>query len=215
VTRKRWIAAISALAIVIAAALTTAAVMNRGPARAAEEDSPLLAPSTTAQPPSTRSTTTTFDIRRLPHPLPPPADPYADSPIIQIGAIEIPKIQLLHPIFEGITLTVIDHGPGHWPGSALPCRRGNAVFPGHRVTHTHPFLDLDLLSPGDQITFHMPNEVCTYKVTGTQIVDPNALWVTDPTLQPTVTLIACHPKHSAAQRIVVKGVLVSRTPVKS
>jgi sortase A len=61
----------------------------------------------------------------------------------------------------------------------------------------------------------MPKQVCTYKVTGTQIVDPNALWVTDPTLQPTVTLIACHPKHSAAQRIVVKGVLISRTPVKS
>jgi len=215
-TRKRWIAAGSALAIVIAAALTTAAVMNHGSARAAAgDDSPLLAPSTTLHPASTRATTTTFDVRNLPHPLPPPADPYAATPIIQIGAIEIPKIQLLHPIFEGITLTVIDHGPGHWPGSALPCQRGNAVFPGHRVTHTHPFLDLDLLSPGDQIIFHMPKEVCVYKVTGTQIVDPSALWVTDPTLQPSVTLIACHPKHSAAQRIVVKGVLVSRTPVKS
>ena len=214
-TRKRWIAAISALAIVIAAALSTALVVNRGSARAAEDDSPLLAPSTTLHPPSTRATTTTFDVRTLPHPQPPPADPYADTPIIQIGAIEIPKIQLLHPIFEGITLTVIDHGPGHWPGSAMPCQRGNSVFPGHRVTHTHPFLDLDLLAPGDQIIFHMPKEVCVYKVTGTQIVDPSALWVTDPTIQPTITLIACHPKHSAAQRIVVKGVLVSRTPVKS
>jgi sortase A len=213
-TRKRWIAAISALAIVAAAALTTAAVLNHGSARAAEDDSPLFAP-TTVHPPSTRSTTTTFDIRKLPHPEPPPADPYADSPIIQIGAIEIPKIGLLHPIFEGITLTVIDHGPGHWPGSALPCQRGNSVFPGHRVTHTHPFLDLDLLSPGDQIIFHMPKQVCVYKVTGTEIVDPTTLSVTDPTLQPTVTLIACHPKHSAAQRIVVKGVLVSRTPVKN
>jgi sortase A len=89
------------------------------------------------------------------------------------------------------------------------------VFPGHRVTHTHPFLNLDLLSPGDLIIFHMPTEVCTYRITGTQIVNPTDLWVTDPTLQPTVTLIACHPKHSAAQRIVVKGVLVSRTPVKT
>ncbi len=214
-TRRRWFAAITALGIVAAAALTAAAVLNHGSARAAD-DSPLLVASTTSvHPRPTHPTSTTFDVRKLPHPVPPPADPYAPTPIVQIGAIEIPKVQLLHPVFEGITLTVIDHGPGHWPGSALPCQRGNAVFPGHRVTHTHPFLNLDLLSPGDQIIFHMPKQNCVYKVTGTQIVDPSALWVTDPTVQPTVTLIACHPKHSAAQRIVVKCVLVSRTPVKS
>jgi len=32
---------------------------------------------------------------------------------------------------------------------------------------------------------------------------------------PTVTLIACHPKHSAAQRLVVKGTLIADIPVKS
>jgi sortase A len=85
------------------------------------------------------------------------------------------------------------------------------VFPGHRVTHSHPFLNLDLLSPGDQIVFRMPGRDCVYAVTGTQIVGPKDMWVTDPTPQPTVTLIACHPKHSAAQRIVVKGTLIGVT----
>jgi LPXTG-site transpeptidase (sortase) family protein len=51
-----------------------------------------------------------------------------------------------------------------------------------------------------------------YTVTGTQIVKPKDVWVTDPTPKPTVTLIACHPKHSAAQRIVVKGKLVGVIP---
>jgi len=209
--RKRWIAVLAAIGIVIAAGLTTAAVTRHGSPHSAEDDSPLLTvPTTVFRPRPHPSTTTTL---KLPQPLPPPADPYAPSPIIQIGTIEIPKIQLLHPVFEGITLTVIDHGPGHWPGSALPCQRGNAVFPGHRVTHTHPFLNLDLLSPGDQIIFHMPGKDCVYRVTGTQIVAPTALYVTDPT--PTVTLIACHPKHSAAERIVVKGVLVAAIPVKA
>jgi sortase A len=161
------------------------------------------APTTTTRPPTTTTT------RALPQPTPPPADPYADVPITQIGTIEIPKIGLLHPIFEGVWLTVVDHGPGHWPGSAKPCQAGNTVFPGHRVTHTHPFLDLDRLSPGDQIVFHMPGRDCVYKVTGTQIVLPTALYVTDPTATPSVTLIACNPKHSAAQRIVVKGTLVA------
>ena len=213
-TKKRWIALLSAVGIVIAAALTTAAVMNGG-SHSAEDDSPLLTPSTTATIPrtsTTHATTTTVDLSKLPQPEPPPADPYAASPIIQIGSIQIPKIGLLHPVFEGITLTVIDHGPGHWPGSALPCQAGNAVFPGHRVTHTHPFLNLDLLSPGDQIVFHMPGKDCVYKVIGTQIVLPSALYVTNPTPTPTVTLIACNPKHSAAQRIVVTGKLVASIP---
>jgi sortase A len=219
VTRKRWIAIISALGIVVAAAVTTAAVADRGSSHAkSEDDSPLLIPSTTTPPTmrttTTHRTTTTVDLAKLPHPEAPPSDPYAPTPIVQIGAVDIPKIGLLHPVFEGITLTVIDHGPGHWPGSAMPCQRGNAVFPGHRVTHTHPFLNLDLLSPGDKITFHMPGKDCVYAVTGTTIVDPSALYVTDPTPTPTITLIACNPKHSAAQRIVVKGKLIAAIPTK-
>jgi sortase A len=212
-TRTRWIAAVSALGIVIAAALTTAAVMSRGDTHTAE-DSPLLVPATTTTTTirtatTHATTTTTVDLSKLPHPQPSPSDPYAPSPIIQIGTIEIPKIGLLHPVFEGITLTVIDHGPGHWPGSALPCQAGNTVFPGHRVTHSHPFLNLDLVAPGDQIVFRIPGRDCVYKVTGTQIVGPNDIFVTDPTPTPSVTLIACHPKHSAAQRIVVKGTLIA------
>jgi sortase A len=215
-TTKRWIAVLSALGIVIAAALTTAAVMGGGD-KSSADDSPLLVVATTTVPRSstTRPTPTTVDLAKLPQPDPPPADAYAATPIIQIGAIQIPKIGLLHAVFEGITLTVIDHGPGHWPGSALPCQRGNTVFPGHRVTHSHPFLNLDLLSPGDQIVFHMPGHDCVYKVTGTQIVQPSDLYVTNPTVKPTVTLIACHPKHSAAQRIVVTGELAADIPVKS
>jgi sortase A len=214
-TTKRWIAVLGAVGIVIAAALTTAAVMGGGD-KSSADDSPVLVVTTTVPRSSTtRPTPTTVNLAKLPQPDAPPADPYAATPIIQVGSIQIPKIGLLHAVFEGITLTVIDHGPGHWPGSALPCQRGNTVFPGHRVTHSHPFLNLDLLSPGDQIVFHMPGHDCVYKVTGTQIVEPSALYVTNPTAKPTVTLIACHPKHSAAQRIVVTGELAADIPVES
>ena len=37
---------------------------------------------------------------------------------------------------------------------------------------------------------------------------PDDLWIIYPTPTPTMTLFACHPKHSAAERIVVKGKLV-------
>jgi sortase A len=216
VTKKRWIALLTAFAIVLVVALAAPAMTRGAGDRRNAEDSPLMATTTV---PTAKSTPTTHrkpkalkTATALPQPDPAPKDPYAPTPIVQIGVVDIPKIGLVHPVYEGITLTVIDHGPGHWPGSAMPCQIGNAVFPGHRVTHSHPFLNLDLLSPGDQIVFRMPGRDCVYAVTGTQIVRPKDIWVTDPTPTPTVTLIACHPKHSAAQRIVVKGKLMGVIP---
>jgi sortase A len=159
------------------------------------------------EPPTTTSTAVP-----LPQPTPPPSDPYAAVPVRQIGVIAIPRIGLVHPIYDGIWLTVIDHGPGHWPGTAMPGQLGNTVFPGHRVTHTHPFLNLDQLRPGDSIVFEMPYGTYTYSVRDTIIVQPTDMWVVDQHRDHEVTLIACHPKHSAAERIVVQGVLVRSAP---
>ena len=74
-----------------------------------------------------------------------PVNERAQGPIIAIGKIEIPSIRISHTIYEGVTLTVVDHGPGHWPGSAMPGDRGNTVFAGHRTTNDKPFGDLDLV----------------------------------------------------------------------
>lgn len=173
------------------------------------EARPAAPPTTTASTTSTTAKpTTTTAPRPLPQPQPAPLDAYADVPIIQIGTIAIPKINLLHPIFEGVWLTVVDNGPGHWPGSAVPGQRGNSVFAGHRVTHSHPFLDMDLLAPGDKVIFDMPNGTFTYAITSISIVQPEDLHIVTPTATPTVTLFACHPKHSAEQRIVAKGRLI-------
>jgi sortase A len=201
------LAAVSAIAIAGSASIVAATRGAGAPVRA-------TAPVTTTRA-APRSTTTTAPRRvatttLAPPPMPenPPSDPYADVPVRQIGTITIPKIGLVQPIFEGIWLTVIDHGPGHWPGSAVPGQRGNTVFAGHRVTHTHPFENLDQLLPGDRVVFTMPNGVFTYAVTRTVVVKPDDLWVVYPTSTATMTLFACHPKHSAAERIVVKGKLV-------
>ena len=45
----------------------------------------------------------------LPVPEAPPADPYADVPVVQLGSVSIPKIGLEHAVYEGVTLTVIDN----------------------------------------------------------------------------------------------------------
>ncbi len=179
-------------------------------------ENPLLAAST----PTTVSTTTTVPtpttaaaapIRtaRASRPVAPPRDSYAAEPIVEIGTIEIPKIGLFHKIMEGISLRNIDQGPSHWPGTAMPGQNGNTVFAGHRVTHTHPFLRINELVPGDEVIFHIQGVRSVYSVTGSEIVYPNQLSIVNQTETPTGTLFACHPPHSAKQRYVVHLALVS------
>ena len=90
----------------------------------------------------------------------------------------------------------------------LPGEAGNTVFAGHRVTHSHPFRRINELVPGDEIFFTVNGVRSRYVVTGHEVVSPSRVDIVYPTATPTVTLFACHPKHSAAQRIVAKGTLV-------
>jgi sortase A len=145
-------------------------------------------------------------------PAPPPRDERAPSPLVKVGEIRIPKLGLVHPIYEGVTLTVVDHGPGHWPGSAMPGQLGNSVFAGHRVTNSHPFRNIDRLVPGDEIVFVTSSGTSTYRMTKQEIVRPTDTWIVTPTPTATLTLFACHPPGSAAQRIVVRADLASAAP---
>lgn len=131
------------------------------------------------------------------------------------GRIEIPRIGLNHLTYEGIELSTIDHGPSHWPGTALPGQVGNAVYPGHRVTHSRPFFDIDLIQVGDPVTFINSSGRYTYQVTDTFVVDDEDTWIADPTDTPTMTIFGCHPKNSARQRYVVKGKLIKTERVSN
>jgi sortase A len=135
--------------------------------------------------------------------------PRKPAPVTQLGEIRIAKIGLVHPIYEGVSLDVVDHGPGHWPGSAVPGQLGNAVFAGHRVTHSHPFRNLDQLVPGDEVVFTTTHGTFTYRVTDLQVVSNKDTWIIKPTPEATLTLFACHPPGSAKQRIVARGILIS------
>lgn len=126
-----------------------------------------------------------------------------------VGTLRIPAIGVDEVVREGIDLSVIDQGPAHWAGTALPGGPGNMVIAGHRVTHSHPFTDLDRLRPGDIVFVTRSSDFeVMYKVTETFIVAPDALWISYDNGEPLLTMFACHPKGSAAQRIVVRATLV-------
>jgi len=138
----------------------------------------------------------------LPQPVAPPPENAVD-PTQLVGRIEIPKIGVAENMYEGVALSTLDRGPGHWPGTAMPGQPGNVVVAGHRVSHSKPFRHIDELAAGDQVKFTVNGTVFTYVVTGHEVVDPTAIRIVDQTAEPTATLFACHPPGSVAERYVV------------
>lgn len=143
----------------------------------------------------------------------PKATPAVQSTSGVIGHISIPSIGLDWNIYEGIDLSVLNNGPGHYSHSPKPCRSGNAAIAGHRTTHGAPFNKLDLLKAGDIVNITTPAGDCTYKYLRTEIVSPTNIAVVMPKdgNANLLTLTACHPKGSAAQRITVTFSLVNVT----
>ncbi len=178
----------------IVAETTTTTVVAETTTTAAPETTTTAVPETA--PPETAPVA-------LPTPAPPPDNPYAAEKQVSIGRIEIPRIGVSKPMFEGVTLTTLDKGPGHWPGTALPGQIGNVVVGGHRVSHDKPFRNLDKLQPGDEVVFTTDAGRFVYHVVGTEVVTPDAIRIIDQTAAPTATLFACTPPGSTSHRIVI------------
>ncbi len=166
--------------------------------------------STTSTTTSTTSTTTSTTSTTLPTPEPPPTDERAPEPVIELGTIEIPAIDVSMTMYEGIRLSTLDRGPGHWPGTAMPGQAGNVVVAGHRVSKHQVFRNIDALVEGDEILFtDTAGAVHRYRVTSSRVVVPTEVWIVDPTPTPTATLFACHPPGSVRERYVVFAELVT------
>ncbi len=125
--------------------------------------------------------------------------PGTDEPVVHDG-----------PLFvvEGVSLDLLRRGPGHYPDSAAPGEAGNFAVAGHRTTYGAPFYHLDELEPGDHVfALGRDGRQWRYIVRETMIVAPQDVWVvSDDPLEdghPVLTLTTCHPRFSAAQRLVV------------
>lgn len=157
----------------------------------------------TAPPTTPPAPSTTVPVVPVPEAL--PANAYEATPQIVLGSIEIPRLGVVGELQEGMTLTAINRGPSHWPGTALPGQPGNAVIAGHRTTYSRPFHDLDLLVAGDRVLFHLKDGAThTYEVRGVIIVPGDAIGIAAQSNAHTATLFACHPKGSARERVVAK-----------
>jgi sortase A len=123
--------------------------------------------------------------------------------------IKIPALGLDTVVVEGITPSALRAGAGHYPQTPLPCEGGNVSIAGHRTTYGRPFGNVDQLKPGDTIELTTPIGGCVYQVSKAPwVVAPSELSVIDPTAERSLTLTTCHPKGSAAQRLIVRATWV-------
>lgn len=126
-----------------------------------------------------------------------------------LGRIDIPQIGVDKAIVEGTGTADLRKGPGRYPDTAFPGLPGTTAIAGHRTTYGAPFRRIDRLKRGDTIVLRLPYATLRYRVQGTRIVEPTALWVTRDRGYDRLVLSACHPLYSAAKRIIVFARLAS------
>ncbi|MEZ5235043.1 MAG: class E sortase [Acidimicrobiales bacterium] len=168
--------------------------------------------SSTTAPPSTATSTASSIAPATPADTAAPATTAAPAQLVDllypesgepVARIVIPDIGVDKVVVEGVEVEDLRKGPGHFPDTPLPGQAGNAAIAGHRTTYGAPFGDIDQLEIGDEIRVTTVQGEFVYTVAGQEIVQPEQVEVVGPFGDNRLTLTACHPKFSAAQRIIV------------
>lgn len=157
----------------------------------------------------------------------PSAAPTAETPKpVEFGKafaiLRIPRLgaDYARPIVEGTTTQVLQDGIGHYEKTAGVGAVGNFAIAGHRTTYGRPFHDIDRLREGDVVVVETKTAYSVYAVRRHLIVAPTDVQVIAPVpekpgAKPTerwLTMTACHPRYSAAQRYIVFAQLVKTYP---
>lgn len=141
-----------------------------------------------------------------------------------VAMLRIPRLgdDYRYAVVEGVDAEHLKKGPGHYPGSAMPGKVGNFVLSGHRTTYAAPFNRIDELRRDDEIIVDAREARYTYRVISQDVVEPDEVDILAPVpgkpdisaIRAMITLTTCHPEYSAAQRLIVYGVLKSTEPRK-
>jgi len=107
-----------------------------------------------------------------------------------IARLEAPSVSLAATVVEGSDEQTLSRAAGHIEQTALPGERGNVGIAAHRDTVFRPVRRLRV---GDAIALTTADRVYRYRVTNTQIVKPEDVYVLDPKGHPTLTLVTCYP----------------------
>jgi sortase A len=84
-------------------------------------------------------------------------------------AIHVPKLHYTAAVREGISLTILYSGPGHYPGTVWPGDQGTVGVAAHNVY----WINFPELKPKDEIDIQTRYGTFRYIVTGSRIVNPD------------------------------------------
>ena len=143
---------------------------------------------------------------------------------VAVTKIAVPAIGVETLVVEGTTASALRAGAGHYVETPLPGQVGNVAIAGHRTTYGRPFNRLDELEEGDTIWLVTPAGDHEYRVVdepASPECEPTggAACITNPSDWSVVTapedpgasiltLTTCHPKGSAAERLIIRAELV-------
>jgi LPXTG-site transpeptidase (sortase) family protein len=113
--------------------------------------------------------------QRLAH-SPPPAVPAAQPPANLMQpvdgvdfAIRVPKLGYYAAVREGVGLSILYSGPGHYSETPWPGQDGMVGVAAHNVY----WVDFPSLAKGDEVDLETRYGVFKYAVTGSRIVEPD------------------------------------------
>lgn len=136
-----------------------------------------------------------------------------------MGYIEIPKINIVYPLYHGTDEAVLQIAVGHLEWTSLPVggEGSHCVVSGHRgLPSARLFTDLDQMEEGDTFLLRVLDEVLTYEVDQIKIVEPQE---TDDLLivegEDLCTLVTCTPYGINSHRMLVRGHRIETEEVKT
>lgn len=133
-----------------------------------------------------------------------------------LGYLEIPKIGVDLPIYEGTSEAVLQKGVGHLKNTSLPVGgKGTHVgLSAHRgLPSAKLFTDLDKLETGDVFYLNVLDETLAYEIDRIKVTEPlisNELNIEED--GDYVTLITCTPYGINSHRLLVRGKRTAYVP---
>ena len=129
-----------------------------------------------------------------------------------MGYIDIQKIFVHLPIYQGTEESALQAGAGWWIGTSLPTggESTHCVLTAHTgLVKAKMFTDLDQLEVGDVFSLTVLDRVLTYQVDQVLITEPDDV---DPLLiergKDYCTLYTCYPYGVNTHRLLVRGVRI-------
>ena len=121
------------------------------------------------------------------------------------GIMRIPSVDLELPVFTGTQEANLTRGAGRIEGTPPLDAQGNTGIAAHRDGYFRVLKDVEL---GDVIEIETMSGVEQFRITDLIIVEPEDVYVLDPTTERSLTLVTCYPFYfvgSAPQRFIVRG----------